>query len=46
MKDGIVYYREVALEAKEMFDLFPTMNVDCPNEPYVMHLKPDFNKES
>ena len=43
VKDGVVYYGEIYLEAKEMFDLFSKMNEDCPDEPYVLYLKPNFN---
>ncbi len=43
VKDRVVYYGEVYFDAKEMFELFANMSTDCPNEPYVMHLKPDYS---
>ena len=43
VKDSVVYYGKVYFEAKEMFDLFSKMNEDCPDEPYVLYLKPNFN---
>jgi hypothetical protein len=43
VKDTVVYYGEVYFDAKEMFDLFAKMSADCPDEPYVMHLKPNYN---
>ncbi len=43
VKDNVVYYGEVYFEAKEMFELFEEMGKACPDEPYVMHLKPDYS---
>ncbi len=43
VKDSVVYYGEVYFDAKEMFDLFAKMSTDCPDEPYVMHLKPNYD---
>lgn len=43
VKDGVVYYGEIYFDAKEMFDLFAKMNADCPDDPYVLHLTPNYN---
>ncbi len=43
VKDGVVYYGDVYFDAKEMFDLFAKMSTECPDEPYVMHLKPNYD---
>jgi len=42
VKDRVVYYGEIDLDAKEMFELFAKMSTDCPDEAYVMHLKPNY----
>ncbi len=43
IKDGVVYFGEVYLQgAYEMFKVFEEMHKDCPDEPYVLYLKPDF----
>ncbi|PKQ62958.1 hypothetical protein BZG01_16370 [Labilibaculum manganireducens] len=43
VKDRLVYYGKVYFDAKEMFDLFAKMSAECPDEPYVMHLKPNYD---
>ncbi|WP_282036619.1 DUF2931 family protein [Saccharicrinis aurantiacus] len=43
VKDKVVYYGQIYFDAKEMYDLFDKMSTECPDEPYVMHLKPNYD---
>jgi len=43
VKDGVVYYGKVYFDEEEMFKVFADISNACPNEPYVLYLKPNFN---
>ena len=44
--DGVVYFSEIDTPEEEMFKAFTDMSTARPNEPFVVLLKPNYNRRS
>lgn len=42
-KNRVVYFGEIDFKEEEIFNAYARMSVECPDQPYVLYLKPDFS---